>query len=91
MDIIETLNPPAFTEYLRKYNNTICGRHPIGVMLQAVEALKPRGYNMSFKFLKYDQSSQCRHMNDSSVSYASGSLLIEWDSRRCSCYKLSLN
>jgi len=34
MDIIETLNPPMFTEYLKKYGNTICGRHPIGVLLQ---------------------------------------------------------
>jgi predicted class III extradiol MEMO1 family dioxygenase len=33
MDIIETLNPSAFTDYLRKYGNTICGRHPIGVLL----------------------------------------------------------
>lgn len=36
MNIIETLNPPAFTEYLKRYNNTICGRHPIGVMLQVI-------------------------------------------------------
>ena len=26
--------PTAFTEYLRRYGNTICGRHPIGVFLQ---------------------------------------------------------
>lgn len=34
MDLIETLKPESFAEYLRKYNNTICGRHPIGVLLQ---------------------------------------------------------
>lgn len=34
MSIIETLNPAAFSDYLKRYNNTICGRHPIGVMLQ---------------------------------------------------------
>lgn len=33
MSLIETLNPSAFTEYLKKYGNTICGRHPIGVLL----------------------------------------------------------
>ncbi|XP_020715704.1 protein MEMO1 isoform X2 [Ceratitis capitata] len=79
MAIIETLNPNAFTEYLRKYNNTICGRHPIGVMLNAVKALQHQGYNnMSFKFLKYAQSSQCKDVDmDSSVSYASGSLVFE--------------
>lgn len=77
MSIIETLNPSAFTEYLRRYNNTICGRHPIGVLLQAVQELQSRGYNMSFKFLKYAQSSQCTNINQSSVSYASGSLIFE--------------
>jgi len=37
MDIIEALNPAAFTEYLKKFGNTICGRHPIGVLLQVKE------------------------------------------------------
>lgn len=78
MDIIESLSPHSFTEYLRKYNNTICGRHPIGVMLGAVKALQDQGYDkMSFKFLKYAQSSQCQDIEDSSVSYASGSLVFE--------------
>jgi len=77
MDIIETLDPNTFTDYLRKYNNTICGRHPIGVMLSAIKVLQNQGYGMSFKFLKYAQSSQCKDMDDSSVSYASGSLIFE--------------
>ncbi len=33
MDAIESMDPSAFTEYLKKYQNTICGRHPIGVLL----------------------------------------------------------
>ena len=33
MDIIESMDPVAFGEYLKKYQNTICGRHPIGVLL----------------------------------------------------------
>lgn len=37
MDLIETLNPAAFTDYLKRFNNTICGRHPIGVMLQVIK------------------------------------------------------
>lgn len=77
MEIIETLDPAAFTEYLRRFNNTICGRHPIGVMLNAVRTLQSRGYRMNFKFLKYAQSSQCLNTADSSVSYASGSLVFE--------------
>lgn len=34
MQIIERLDPEPFAAYLRKYSNTICGRHPIGVFLQ---------------------------------------------------------
>lgn len=34
MDIIEKLDPAGFSDYLKKYGNTICGRHPIGVLLQ---------------------------------------------------------
>ena len=33
MDIIEKMDPVSFSEYLREYQNTICGRHPIGVLL----------------------------------------------------------
>uniref|UniRef100_A0A023F4N0 Putative dioxygenase n=1 Tax=Triatoma infestans TaxID=30076 RepID=A0A023F4N0_TRIIF len=78
MDIIETMNPTAFTDYLKKYGNTICGRHPIGVLLQAaLQLIRAGKHKMSLKFLKYAQSSQCRNMNDSSVSYAAASLTIE--------------
>lgn len=34
MDIIETLEPEAFVEYLKTFSNTICGRHPISVLLR---------------------------------------------------------
>lgn len=34
MNIIENLDPAEFTNYLKKYGNTICGRHPIGILLQ---------------------------------------------------------
>ena len=33
MDAIEKLEPGGFTEYLKNSKNTICGRHPIGVLL----------------------------------------------------------
>ena len=26
-------DPQAFAAYLKQYNNTICGRHPIGILL----------------------------------------------------------
>lgn len=34
METIETLEPAAFVEYLKTFSNTICGRHPISVLLQ---------------------------------------------------------
>lgn len=95
MNIIENLNPSDFTDYLKKFGNTICGRHPIGILLQvfvriyffkrllfhlqAVQELlrNDSGKNANLKFLKYAQSSQCRNMNDSSVSYASAALVFE--------------
>ncbi|XP_068088018.1 protein MEMO1 isoform X2 [Hyperolius riggenbachi] len=76
MNIIEQLDPVPFSNYLKKYHNTICGRHPIGVLLNAATELRRNGTNMSFSFLNYAQSSQCRSWQDSSVSYAAGALVV---------------
>ncbi|KAI2657966.1 Protein MEMO1 [Labeo rohita] len=70
------LDPISFSNYLKKYHNTICGRHPIGVLLNAVAELKKNGVDMNFSFLNYAQSSQCRNWSDSSVSYAAGALVV---------------
>jgi len=78
MDIIESLKPTDFTNYLRQYGNTICGRHPIGVLLNAVDSLPDREkQRMNLRFLKYAQSNQCHNHTDSSVSYASASLIVQ--------------
>ncbi len=82
MELIEGGDPQAFTAYLRKYQNTICGRHPIGVFLQAARARKAAhgggnggkggdGGNIKVSFVRYAQSSHCKSKHDSSVSYAS--------------------
>ena len=47
MSIIEQLDPVSFSNYLKKYHNTICGRHPIGVLLNVSILRKP-----CFFFLK---------------------------------------
>ncbi|THH06097.1 hypothetical protein EW145_g4321 [Phellinidium pouzarii] len=86
MDIL-TLPPSTgkdahdeFTAYLGRTKNTICGRHPIGVLLGALSALEGDGVDRStdnnmrkvtMKWVRYEQSSKCRNINDSSVSYAS--------------------
>lgn len=79
MDIIQTLNPAAFTDYLKKFQNTICGRHPIGVLLNAISHYRKNGngHRFTLKFVQYAQSSQVKHRRDSSVSYASAALTIE--------------
>jgi len=68
MDIIESGDADSFKDYLLEYDNTICGRHPISVFLHM---LKNCGVKIKISFLQYEQSSQCRSMRDSSVSYAS--------------------
>lgn len=74
MKIIESGDPLAFTAYLLKYGNTICGRHPIGVFLQALST-SPVPHNI--KFTAYDQSHRCVTQHDSSVSYAAGIIALQ--------------
>ncbi|KAG1660012.1 hypothetical protein FOA52_009832 [Chlamydomonas sp. UWO 241] len=64
---IETGEPAPFADYLAVHRNTICGRHPIGVLLNMLKHAKARH---SVQFKKYDQSSKCEGPGDSSVSYA---------------------
>ncbi|KAG6813256.1 hypothetical protein H0H92_012670 [Tricholoma furcatifolium] len=61
-----------FADYLVKTKNTICGRHPIGVLLGALGALeRSRNIKPTLKWVRYEQSSACHTIRDSSVSYAS--------------------
>lgn len=77
MKLIEELDHDAFTRYLRETKNTICGRHPIGILLAALSKLKESGSQQAhLKFVHYDQSSPCKIARDSSVSYASAYAII---------------
>lgn len=59
MDAITSLDPPLFNEYLKKTQNTICGRNPICVLLQAAEQLRLHyKYSAQMRFLKYSQSNK---------------------------------
>ncbi|KAK7463618.1 hypothetical protein VKT23_005559 [Stygiomarasmius scandens] len=60
-----------FSQYLSKTKNTICGRHPIGVLLGALSALEKDRSTFETKWVRYEQSSACETVKDSSVSYAS--------------------
>eukprot|EP00238_Polyblepharides_amylifera_P014054 CAMPEP_0196576874 /NCGR_PEP_ID=MMETSP1081-20130531/6044_1 /TAXON_ID=36882 /ORGANISM="Pyramimonas amylifera, Strain CCMP720" /LENGTH=292 /DNA_ID=CAMNT_0041895603 /DNA_START=174 /DNA_END=1052 /DNA_ORIENTATION=- len=68
MEIIERQDIAGFTNYLHDYSNTICGRHPIGILLNIIMKCQTV---MGVKFVRYEQSSKCTCMKDSSVSYAS--------------------
>lgn len=67
MEAIESGQPEAFNAYQAQYRNTICGRHPIGVLLNMLQHAQGK-YKIAFRC--YEQSSQCKVASDSSVSYA---------------------
>jgi predicted class III extradiol MEMO1 family dioxygenase len=52
---------------LAKYRNTVCGRHPIALLLNMLQHCSAK-FSISTQF--YDQSSKCARKADSSVSYA---------------------
>jgi AmmeMemoRadiSam system protein B len=69
MQAIESLDPRPFRDVQKKYENTICGRHPIGILLQMIVHSQNQAFKCSI--LSYAQSSKCIQQSDSSVSYAS--------------------
>ena len=80
MDAIASGSHEKFSMNLRKTNNTVCGRHPIGVIMAAVEVLKNRSKlskeKGNFRFIRYERSSEVTEARDSSVSYASAFAVI---------------
>ena len=75
MDAIASGSHDRFLTNLRKTKNTVCGRHPIGVIMAAIEVLKKSGKlpkeKGNFRFVRYERSSEVEDARDSSVSYAS--------------------
>lgn len=69
IEAIESLDFDQFEDYLDATDNTICGRNPISVLLACLEEMND--WDMSAKCLEYNQSSKCRTLDDSSVSYSS--------------------
>lgn len=80
MHNIESGHHDAFLSVLHDTGNTVCGRHPIGVMMAAIETLKREkqiGTEMgNFHFVRYERSSEVTRGNDSSVSYASAFAML---------------
>lgn len=68
-----------FVANLALTGNTVCGRHPIGVMMAAIEAVvggTPTEDRGKLKFVRYERSSLVESVSDSSVSYASAYAII---------------
>lgn len=79
MDAIETGIHSDFYETVQETQNTICGRHPIGVVVAALEVLRkdePNGERGKFRFTQYQRSSLVQKTRDSSVSYASAYAIV---------------
>ena len=80
MQAISSGSHEAFLTNLRRTKNTVCGRHPIGVVMAAVEELKRQGKVEEgkglFRFVRYERSSEVEDARDSSVSYASAFAVI---------------
>jgi len=71
MSAIESGSHSKFLGVLRETGNTVCGRHPIGIVMAALETLGAEDGKAKFKFVRYQRSSDCVKVGDSSVSYAS--------------------
>ncbi|KAI1774583.1 UPF0103-domain-containing protein [Hypoxylon cercidicola] len=79
MDAVESGDHNKFVDNLSHTKNTVCGRHPIGVVMAALEELaneKPEEGKYRFKFVQYQRSSLVEDVTDSSVSYASAYAII---------------
>jgi predicted class III extradiol MEMO1 family dioxygenase len=76
MDAVEGAKHQDFTDMISETGNTVCGRHPIGVVMAALEILEKEGKKEHqedgrFKFVRYERSGLCQNLKDSSVSYCS--------------------
>jgi len=80
MDAIESGSHDAFLKILRETNNTVCGRHPIGVVMAGMEVLRAEGKieegEGRFRFVRYERSNDCVRAGESSVSYASAFAVV---------------
>ena len=78
---IESGSQAAFVDYLHLTENTVCGRHPISVMMGALELLAAKSCSADgaalakgckrFSFVRYERSELAQSTSDSSVSYGS--------------------
>ncbi|OJJ46946.1 hypothetical protein ASPZODRAFT_15635 [Penicilliopsis zonata CBS 506.65] len=73
MAAITTGSTETFLSTIQRTGNTVCGRHPIGVVMAALEEItsEDEGKKGKFHFVRYERSSDVVDVTDSSVSYVS--------------------
>ncbi|KAL5371935.1 hypothetical protein DPSP01_013876 [Paraphaeosphaeria sporulosa] len=76
IDAVESGEHKQFLKQLQETGNTVCGRHPIGVFMAAVEQASGLQGDGKFRFLRYERSSEVVSVRDSSVSYASAFAIL---------------
>lgn len=80
MEAIESGSHDRLVQNLKETGNTVCGQHPIGVLMAAMEALRNEGKvgegQGRCRFVKYERSGDVKEVGESSVSYASAFAII---------------
>ncbi|KAF5671027.1 hypothetical protein FHETE_4283 [Fusarium heterosporum] len=74
MEAVKSGSHDSFLASLRQTKNTVCGRHPIGVTLAALELLKKEpGFEDKCRFnvIQYNRSNMVQRPSEMSVSYVS--------------------
>jgi MEMO1 family protein len=78
MGACEDASHRGWLQCLEQNGNTVCGRHPIGVIMAAMEEMGKQDGSTpgQFKLVRYERSSEVRKVSESSVSYASAFAVV---------------
>ncbi|GMM35253.1 Mho1 protein [Saccharomycopsis crataegensis] len=81
MKVAATGSYDMWKEYIERTGNTICGQKPISIIIAALEKYNEESLKkenaLGFNWIGYSQSSKVTRTNDSSVSYASGFVVVD--------------
>ncbi|KAG5928826.1 hypothetical protein E4U42_007939 [Claviceps africana] len=79
MEAVESGRHDAFVDNLKQTKNTVCGRHPIGVAMAALEEIRKDVHDENkarFKITQYQRSNLVEMPSDFSVSYVSAYAIL---------------
>ena len=90
IEAVESGKHKAFLNVISETGNTVCGRHPIGIVMAGLQLVReswdvknePKEDSIGrhrglFTFVRYERSSDCVTLKDSSVSYASAFVVLD--------------